>query len=415
MRINSRYGFNVIELAAVTAVVMLFVLALIPAIGNKLTACDMTPVGVRGREIFVAITGANVEREPLGLSPVWPSENPPVTNNGPYDVECFNFSNSTDYFKCIYDEENAGKADWSPLAANFDYTRLEGAGVPPCTSGKLRPENNMWTIAMNVTDDMSDMVPILITRNIDASSLAAKVSHEDRFKSLRFDPEWETPFGNRAFALIRKGGAVFRARDKYVSYKAVYQGQTFDASVDARGHAVATPLKYLTPTRKVVPVEQTYTEGAVRIAQLTGGGFGIPVRHDLAALDRVARPVGWLLAVIYLLVGVVYHVFVRDGTRRLPPLTGYGLGVGLFHYAAAVLWVGVFLGSLGGGSYCAVRWTLLVLALLAQAAGIAFAAWLRRDDRAARQRGMTWLVAVPLIVVAGLFMWLVLGAFLRAR
>jgi hypothetical protein len=411
MRADSVQGFNVVELAAVTAVVMLLVLALIPAVGSKLTACEMTPVGVRGREIFVAITGANTEREPLGLSPVWPSENPPVANNGPYDVECFNFSNSTDYFKCIYDEENAGTADWSPLAANFDYTRLEGAGVPPCTSGKLRPENNMWTIAMNVTDELDDTVPVLITRNIDASSLAAKVTDKDWDKPLRFDPEWETPFGNRAFALIRKGGAVFRARDKYASYKAVYQGQTFDASVDAQGHAVARPLKYLTPTRKVVPGEQTYIEGAVRNAQLTGDGFGISVRRDLAALDRVARSVGWLLAVIYLLAGVVYHVIVRDGTRRWPPLTGYGIGVGLFHYAAAVLWVSVFLGSLGGGSYGAFRWTLLVLALLAQAVGLAFAAWLRRDDRAARQRAMMCVVVVPLIAVGGLFLMLVLGAF----
>lgn len=253
---DSRNGFNVIELAVATTAVMLFVLALIPVIGNKLTSVDMTPVGVRGKEIFMAIAGANVEREPLGLSSVWPSENPTVTNNGPYEVECFNFSNSTDYFKRIYDEENAGTADWSPLASGFDYTRLAGAGVPPCTSGKLRPENNMWTIAMNVAEALDDVVPVLITRNIDASSLAAKVTDKDWDKSLRFDPEWETPFGNRAFALILKGGAVFRAREKYVSYKAVYRGQTFDASVDARGQAVAKPLKYLTPTRKVVPGEQ---------------------------------------------------------------------------------------------------------------------------------------------------------------
>ena len=411
MRADSRCGFNVIELAAVTAVVMLLVLALVPAVGNKIMACDMTPVGVRGREIFMAIAGANVEREPLGLSSVWPSENPPVTNNGPYEVECFNFSNSTDYFKRIYDEENAGTADWSPFASGFDYTRLAGAGVPPCTSGKLRPENNMWTIAMNVTDDLADTVPVLITRNIDASSLAAKVTDQDWGKSLRFDPEWETPFGNSAFALIRKGGAVFRAREKYVSYKAVYRGQTFDASVDAQGHAVAKPLKYLTPTRKVVPGEQAYAEGAVRVVQSSGGGLGTPVRRDFAALERVARPVAGLLAAIYLLLLAAYYGTGRSDAHRLSPLTG--LGAGLFHYVAAVLWLGLFIGSLDGG--CAFRWTLLALALLAQACGVAFVAARRRDDPAARQRGMKWMVAVPLIVAGGLFMWLVLGAILRAR
>ena len=405
----SRHGFNVIELAVVTVVVMLFVLALIPAVGNKLTACEMTPVGVRGKEIYVAITGANTEREPLGLPPVWPSENPPITNASTHAVECFNFANSTDYFNYLYDGGYLGADRRNPFMKSGFYSWLAGGGVPVCTEGKPMAENNMWTIAMNVTDDLADTAPILITRNIDASSLAAKVTDKDWDKSLRFDPEWETPFGNRAFALIRKGGAVFRARDKYVSYKAVYQGQTFDASVDARGHA-AKPLKYLTPTRKVVPGEQTYTAGAVRIAQLTGGGFVIPVRRDLAALERATRPVGWLLAVIYLLVGVVYHVIVRDGTRRLPPLTGYGLGVGLFHYAAAVLWVGLFLGSLDGGGYCAFRWTLFALALLAQTCGIAFVAVRRRDDSAARQCGIKWMVATPLIVVGSLVLKLVVGS-----
>lgn len=267
MRADYRCGFNLIGLAAVTVAVVLLALALIPAVSNKTLACDMTPIGVRGREIFVAIAGANCEREPLGLPSVWPSENPPVTNNGPHEVECFNFSNSTDYFKRIYDEENAGTADWSPLAAGFDYTRLAGAGVPPCTSGKLRPENNMWTIAMNVADDLDDTVPVLITRNIDASSLAAKVTDKDWDKALRFDPVWKKPFGNRAFALIRRGGAVFRAREKYVSYKHVYRGQTFDATADAQGQAVAKPLKYLTPTRKAVPGEPAHAEGAGRAAR----------------------------------------------------------------------------------------------------------------------------------------------------
>lgn len=410
MRAGSRCGFNVIELAAVTAAVMLLVLALIPAIGNKLLSCDMTPVGVRGREIFVAIAGANCDREPLGLPPVWPSENPPVAINGPYETECFNFSNSTDYFNYLYDNEYLGADRRNPVAKMGFYSWLAGAGVPACTCGKPTAENNMWTIAMNVAEDLDDTVPVLITRNIDAASLAAKVTDKDWGKALRFDPEWETPFGDRGFALIRKGGAVFRAREKYVSYKAVYQGQTFDASVDAQGHAVAKPLKYLTPTRKVVPGEQAYAECAVRVAQPSGGGIGKRVRRDLAALERVARLAGGLLAMLYVLLAAGYYAAARDGARRLSPLTG--LGVGLFHYAAAVLWISLFFGSLDGG--CAFRWTLLGLAVLAQAGGIAFVAVRRRDGLAARQRGMKWMVAVPLIVVVGLFMWLVLKAFLRA-
>lgn len=413
MRANSRCGFNVVELAAMTAVVMLFVLALIPAANSALGNVNMDAVRTRGRDIFVAITGANTEREPLGLPPVWPSEDPPVTYGISRDAECFNFSNSTDYFNYLLDAENEGTERWSPFVARVDFSRFAGGGVPVCTKRTLAAENNLWTIAMNVTEDLADIVPILFTRNIDASSLAAKVTDGDWYKTMRFDPEWETPFRDQAFVIIRKGGSVFKARAKYASYNAVYMKQTFDATVGQNGAPVAKPLKYLTPIRKVVPGEGAYAEGALQAARLSGG-IGLLVRRDLAVLERVARPVGWLLAVIYLLAGVAYHVIVRDGMRRFPPLAGYGLGVGLFHYAAAVLWVGFLIGSLDGGGYCAFRWTLLALAVLAQAAGIAFAAWLRRNDRAARQRGMMWMVVVPPMVVGGLFLLLVLWAFSRA-
>ena len=406
MRAKSRHGFSVVELAAVTAVVMLLVLALIPAIANKVMASDMTPVGVRGREIFVAITGANTEREPLGLPPVWPSALPPVTNNGPQDVECFAFSNSTDYFNYLHDGEYLAAESRGPYARGGYFSLFAGAGVPACNQGKLTAANNMWTVAMNVPDELDDTVPILITRNVDASSLAAKVTDTEWGRSLRFDPEWQTPFGDRAFLLIRKGGAIFRAREKYRSYGVVYGRQAFDATVGRDGAPVAHPLTYLTPTRAVVPGERAYAEGAVRTARLSGG-IKRPVRRDLAALARVARPVGARVALGYLL-AVGAYAAVRCRKRKKPCLTGYGLGVGLFHYAAVVLWLCLIMGSAvaSGGAFC---WTLLALALLAQAGGIAFAAARRRDDRAARQRGMKWMVAVPLLVPGGLLLLLVLG------
>ena len=60
MRKNSRYGFNVIGLAAMTVVVILLVLALIPAMWCGVWSANVCAVGVRGRDIYVAITGANM-------------------------------------------------------------------------------------------------------------------------------------------------------------------------------------------------------------------------------------------------------------------------------------------------------------------------------------------------------------------
>jgi hypothetical protein len=115
------------------------------------------------------------------------------------------------------------------------------------------------------------------------------------------------------------------------------------------------------------------------------------------------------VAAVYLLVAGAYGV--RRYSKRLRPcLAGDDLGVGLFHFAATVLWTCLLLGNANRVDL-EVCWTLLVLALLAQAGGIAFVAARRRDDRAARLRGIKWLVAVPLIAVGGLFLLLVLGAF----
>lgn len=398
MRKDPRYGFNVIGLAVMTVAVMLLVLALIPAMWCGVWSANVCAVGVRGRDIYVAITGANMEREPLGLPPVWPSEGVRLTN-AVDDIASVVFSNSTDYFNYLYDGKNAGTERWSPFVAGFDFSKLAGAGVPACSNGILTPEDNMWSIAMNVRDDMPDIVPILITRNVDASSLAAKATEKDGNKSLRFDPEWEAPFGNKGFVMIRKGGAIFRARAKYMSYGIVYSKQPFDATVDEYGKPVTNPLKYLTPTGAVVPGERAYAEGALRTARLSGGIWK-RVKRDLKTLTGMFLPVGACVGAGYLL--VVGGCCVRRYRKRLKPcLSSYGVGVGLFHFAAVFLWLCLILGSDAElDSECPL--ILLSLAVLAQTAGIAFVCVLKRDDRAARQRGIKWMVAAPLTIV-GLF------------
>ncbi len=113
----------------------------------------------------------------------------------------------------------------------------------------------MWTIAKNVHSDMHDIAPVLVTRNVDASSLAARAGElELKEKTLRFDPCWKTPFSDKGFVIIRKGGAIFKARPKYMTWRIVCQNQTFDTACAPDGRT-APPLKYLAPTREVVPGE----------------------------------------------------------------------------------------------------------------------------------------------------------------
>jgi len=69
------------------------------------------------------------------------------------------YTNSTDYFKYIFDEEHYGTPEWKPFVKDFDYSLLAGAGVKECKDGKLKSENNMWTIAKNIERATEDIMP----------------------------------------------------------------------------------------------------------------------------------------------------------------------------------------------------------------------------------------------------------------
>lgn len=402
MRMKSNSGFNLIGLAAITVAVMLFVIALVPAISNSVMSANMTAVGTRGRDIFVAIEGANAERQLLGMPKVWPSDNAPFTRTNSSVVECFNFSNSTDYFKYLYDEKNFGTDKWSPFVAGFDYSKLKGGGVPSCTNSVLTAACNMWTVAKNVRDDMNDIVPVLITRNIDVSSLAAKVTAKDGEKKVRFDSEWKTPFGERDFVLVRKGGAIFKARAKYMSYHIIYQNNVFDTTVENGKQPLVNQLKYLTPTHEIVPSEQIFDEGLERETRLSGGLIGQVIR-DLKALGRLILPLCFAWGIAYLAAFGVYTAR-RWSKKTAFRLIDFGIGVGLFHYATVVLY-SVFVLEQMENNFYRFRWTLLALAVAMQLAGIAFVILRRRSDRMACQRGIKWMVTAPLALgVAGVIL-----------
>jgi len=154
-----------------------------------------------------------------------------------------------DYFKYIFDEEHYGTTNWQPLVNGFDYSKLAGAGVRVCESGMLTPENNMWTIAKNVTDETEDIIPLFITRNLDAEYLLATITDEPMADRIPLGETWDTPFSNKGAVLIRKGGGMFKFRQKYATPLVIYKRQRFDVNANSK-----YPLKYLTPTKEVLPV-----------------------------------------------------------------------------------------------------------------------------------------------------------------
>ncbi len=256
-KVNSK-GFTLVELLVVIGILGILSAALFPAISNAVMQANMTAVGTRGRDIFVAITGANTEREPLGLGNVWPKTKAPTgadTSGGDPDIADKAFGTAEEYFEFLYDGKNVGKTTWSPYVAGFDYGKLAGAGVSSQPGGSTTLDKNyvMWCIGANVRDEMEDVVPILVTRNVNCAQLSSKYEGKSATK-VELGTEFSTPFSNKAFVMIRKGGAIFKARDKYSNLKVIYQGQQFDLNPSGSGgNSDLDPFQYLKPGGKETP------------------------------------------------------------------------------------------------------------------------------------------------------------------
>jgi len=250
-------NFNLASLLVIVVLLGLLSLMLFPAVSGAMLKANMAAVGARGRDIYVAITAANTERQPLGLPTLWPQINSP-TNNAT-DIGKINFTNSTDYFYALYDGDHLGASNHNPYVKGFDYSKLAGAGVKGYTGqGRLQPENNIWTIAKNLRDDMDDIIPVLVTRNLAAESLASDAPDAGFFmdkRRLLFDREWKTPFGKKGTVIVRKGGGMFACRARYVTPRIFYCSKAFFMTPP---DSQPPRLRYLTPSKEVIPSEATY-------------------------------------------------------------------------------------------------------------------------------------------------------------
>ena len=248
MKSERKQGFTLVELLVVIGILGILSAALFPAIGNAVLRANMTSVSARGKDIYVGIVGANTEREPLGLGPVWPKQNLPTGNagGGEIDISDRTFTTSSEYFTELLDMENNRTANWAPYVNGLDASKLAGAGVKvvPSTATQISAPYNMWTMAADIIDEMEDIIPILVTRNFDDSNFIRQGTGQQpattRVATWWIDtPDRKAPFNNKGFVMVRKGGATINLSSRYVSQDIIYQGQ---------GISPGTPgISYLIP------------------------------------------------------------------------------------------------------------------------------------------------------------------------
>jgi len=259
MSSEGKSKFSCTALLVVMVVMFLLFLALVPFLISAGSRAGTMATGARGKDIYVAIIQANTEREPLGLPSVWPRT--PIGGGRKIedvrwapDIAQMEFQNSTDYFYELLDGANFGTTNWAPYVSGLDYSKFAGAGVQTGDERKkLQSKNNMWSIAGDVEDDTPDILPLLVTRNVDCESFY-KILQGDGIEKLEWwSKHYKIPYSNKGFVVVRKSGAVFYESSRYINRYALHYSLTRSPSDVVDGLL----LPYLTPDSLVTPPQRS--------------------------------------------------------------------------------------------------------------------------------------------------------------
>jgi len=221
---------------------------LFPAISSAINSANTSAQAIKGRRIFQEIVIANVERETHGLPAIWPRT---VANEGANadDIAGKAYRTAADYFRDLLDLSNYGTDKWAPYLEGADVALL---GKDVGKGGTFNLGELEWCVVANVTEEMPDNVPVLVSANFNPAFLLRKWDgRTDGTKLLPIGPAsgaTKTLFGDSAIIVVSKGGSAKVIKKRDLNYNNLYLRQPFDVT------NAEQPLMYLTTKGVVEPV-----------------------------------------------------------------------------------------------------------------------------------------------------------------